>query len=129
LLGTYSLKERDAGTWTRTKTLIDTIGRRMFDEKPTQNPMRVWKNNGWHLLTTQYLAFLTLFTLNLLVEECWRKQILLVGLTKDTAARDLKNHVLPVLSSNKIWSTDITQQDLSRIPNTDRMTLQTLSVL
>src|SRR5437870_7187477 len=41
---------------------------------------------------------------------------------------DLKNHVLPVLSSNKIWSSDLTQQDLSRIPNTDRMMLQTLSV-
>jgi len=128
LLGTYGLKKRYLGTWTRIKTLIDTIGRRMFEEKPKQNPMRVWKNNDWHWLTTQDLAFLTLFTLNLLVEECWRKQILLVGLTKDTAARDLKNHVLPVLSSNKIWSTDITQQDLSRIPNTDRMMLQTLSV-
>src|SRR5436853_953004 len=128
LLGTYGLKERYLGTWTRIKTLIDTIGRRMFEEKPKQNPMRVWKNNDWHWLTTQDLAFLTLFTLNLLVEECWRKQILLVGLTKDTAARDLKNHVLPVLSSNKIWSTDITQQDLGRIPNTDRMMLQTLSV-
>jgi hypothetical protein len=128
LLGTYGLKDRYLTTWTRIKTLIDTIGRRMFEEKPKQNPMRVWKNNDWHWLTTQDLAFLTLFTLNLLVEECWRKQILLVGLTKDTAARDLKNHVLPVLSSNKIWSSDITQQDLSRIPNTDRMMLQTLSV-
>ncbi len=128
LLGTYGLKERYVGTWTRIKTLIGTIGRRMFEEKPKQNPMRVWKNNDWHWLTTQDLAFLTLFTLNLLVEECWRKQILLIGLTKDTAARDLKNHVVPVLSSNKIWSSDITQEDLSRIPNTDRMMLQTLSV-
>ncbi len=128
LLGTYGLKERYVGTWTRIRTLIGTIGRRMFEEKPKQNPMRVWKNNDWHWLTTQDLAFLTLFTLNLLVEECWRKQILLIGLTKDTAARDLKNHVVPVLSSNKIWSSDITQEDLSRIPNTDRMMLQTLSV-
>ena len=47
--------------------------------------MKVWKNGEWHWLTTQDMAFLTLFTLNLLVEECWRKRILLVGMTKDTA--------------------------------------------
>src|SRR5439155_6463650 len=55
-------------------------------------------------------------------------QNLLVKITKNTAERYLKNHILPVLSSNKIWSSDLTQQDLSRIPNTDRMMLQTLSV-
>lgn len=128
LLGTYGLKQRYTSTWTRTRTLVETIGHRMFEEKITQNPMRVWKNKGWHWLTTQDLAFLTLFALNLLVEECWRKKILLIGLTKDTAARDLKNHVLPVLSSNQIWTTNISQEDLSRIPNTDRMMLQALSV-
>src|SRR5260370_29840554 len=122
------MKERYVGTWTRIKTHIGTIGRRRFEEKRKHNPKRVWKNNDLHGLPTQDLAFLTLFTLNLLVEECWRKKILLIGLTKDTAARDLKNHVVPVLSSNKIWSSDITQEDLSRIPNTDRMMLQTLSV-
>ena len=128
LLGTYGLKQRYSTTWARIKTLVETIGRRMFEEKSPRNPMRVEKNNEWHWLTTQDLAFLTLFALNLLLEECWRNQILLIGLTKDTAARDLKNHVLPVLSSAGIWPSDITQEDLTRIPNTDRMMLQTLSV-
>lgn len=128
LLGTYGLKQRYTSTWSRIRTLVETIGRQMFEEKSPQNPMRVKKGNEWHWLTTQDLAFLTLFALNLLVEECWRKQILLIGLTKDTAARDLKNHVIPVLSSNKIWISDIAQEDLTRIPNTDRMMLQTLSV-
>jgi hypothetical protein len=128
VLGTYGLKERYTNSWSRIKKLVDTIGNRMFEEKPKQNPMRVWKDNDWHWLTTQDLAFLTLFSLNLLVEECWRKRTLLIGLTKDTAARDLKNHVIPVLSLNGIWPSSITQDVLSRIPNTDRMLLQTLSV-
>jgi hypothetical protein len=34
------------------------------------------------------IAFLTLFALQMLMEECWKKNILLVGVTKDTAARD-----------------------------------------
>jgi hypothetical protein len=100
----------------------------MFEEKAGRNPMRVHKNGDWHWLTTQDMAFLTLFTLNILVEECWRRSILLVGITKDTAARDLKNHVLPVLVSNGVWKSNLSQQDLSQAPNTDRMLLQMMSV-
>lgn len=128
VVGTYSLKERYRQTWPRIKRLVETLGRQMFEETPGHNPLRVMKNGNWHWLTTQDLAFLTLFTLDLLVDICWKKQILLLGLTKDTAARDLKNHVVPVLVSNKIWKSEISQEQLSRLPNTDRMLLQTLSM-
>jgi hypothetical protein len=127
-VGTFSLRDRYRKTWPRIRKLVETLGRRMFEEQPKQNPLRVLKKGDLHWLTTQDLAFLTLFTLNLLVEECWKKRILLLGLTKDTAARDLKNHVLPVMVSNDLWKSDLTQEQLSRIPNTDRMLLQTLSV-
>jgi len=127
-VGIFSLKDRYRETWPRIRKLVETLGHRMFEEQPKQNPLRVMKKGNLHWLTTQDLAFLTLFTLNLLVEECWKKRILLLGLTKDTAARDLKNHVLPVMVSNNHWNSDLTQEQLSRIPNTDRMLLQTLSV-
>jgi len=127
-VGTFSMRDRYRKTWPRIRKLVETLGRRMFEEQPKQNPLRVMRKGDLHWLTTQDLAFLTLFTLNLLVEECWKKRILLLGLTKDTAARDLKNHVLPVMVSNDLWKSDLTQEQLSRIPNTDRMLLQTLSV-
>lgn len=127
-VGTFSLKDRYRKTWPRIRKLVETLGHRMFEEQTKQNPLRVMKKGDLHWLTTQDLAFLTLFALNLLVEECWKKRILLLGLTKDTAARDLKNHVLPVMVSNFLWKSDLTQEQLSRIPNTDRMLLQTLSV-
>ncbi|MBO0888332.1 hypothetical protein J2P12_04445 [Candidatus Bathyarchaeota archaeon] len=127
-IGTYTLKERYRRTWPRIRKLVETYGRIMFEEKPRQNPLQIVKKGELHWLTTQDLAFLTLFTLNLLVEECWKKRILLLGLTKDTAARDLKNHVLPVMVSNHLWKSALTQEQLSRIPNTDRMLLQTISV-
>jgi len=125
---TYVFSNRYGKTWPRIRKLVESTGHRMFEETAGQNPMKVWKNGDWHWLTTQDMAFLTLFTLNLLVEEAWRRHILLVGITKDTAARDLKNHVLPVLTSNNIWKTDLAQQDIARAPNTDRMILQSLSV-
>jgi len=126
--GLFTFAERYGKTWARIEKLVNAIGRRMFEETPRQNPLRVRKNDGWHWLTTQDMAFLTLFALNLLVEECWKKHILLVGITKDTAARDLKNHVLPILVSNRVWKTDLTREDLGRVPTTDRMLLQTLSL-
>jgi len=127
-VGTYTLKERYSKTWPRVRKLVETLGHRLFEEKPRQNPLQVVKKGEPHWLTTQDLAFLTLFSLNLLVEECWKKRILLLGLTKDTAARDFKNHVLPVMVSNNLWKTSLSQEQLSRIPNTDRMLLQTISV-
>jgi hypothetical protein len=127
-VGTYSLKGRYRKTWPRIRKLVETYGHRMFEERPKQNPLQVMKKGDLHWFTTQDLAFLTLFALNLLVEECWKKRILLLGLTKDTAATDLKNHVLPVMVSNGIWKSELSQEQLSRIPNTDRMLLQTLSV-
>src|SRR2546427_9100538 len=74
------------------------------------------------------MAFLTLFTLNMLIVECLAKNILLLGLAKDTDARDLKNHVLPVLITNGVWKSEISHTDLSNLPNTDRMLLQSLSI-
>jgi len=124
----YSFAPRYRKTWPMVRSLVETIGRIMFEETPGQNPLRIRKGDGSQWLTTQDMAFLTLFTLNLLVEECWKRHILLIGITKDTAARDLKNHVLPILVSNQIWKTDVSQERLARVPNTDRMLLQTLSL-
>lgn len=54
------------------------------------------KSNDKEWITTLDLAFLTLFTLYMLIEECWKKNILLIGITKDSAAHDFKNHVIPI---------------------------------
>ena len=127
-VGTFTIRERYRQTWPRIRQLVEDYGHRMFEEKPRQNPLQVMKKGDLHWMTTQDLAFLTLFSLNLLVEECWKKRVLLLGLTKDTAARDFKNHVLPVMVSNNLWKFNLSQEQLSRIPNTDRMLLQTISV-
>src|SRR5260370_13426841 len=97
----------------------------MLEEQPKQNPLRVMKKGDLHWLTTQDLAFLTLFTLNLLVEECWKKRILLIGLTKDTAAREFKNQVLPIILSNGLSESDLSHEQLSPLPHTDTVLVPT----
>jgi hypothetical protein len=66
----------------------------------------------------------------MLIEECWKNNILLIGITKDTAANDFKGHVIPICLSNNIWGENckLTQQDIENVPNTDRLFLQSLSL-
>ncbi|MGQ9718433.1 MAG: winged helix-turn-helix domain-containing protein [Nitrososphaerales archaeon] len=125
--GVYRLNPRYNDTWDRLKKLVIMIGNQLFEQQ-TQNPMTIKKGGQLKWLTTQDLAFLTLFCFYMLIEECWKRKNLLIGITKDTSAREFKNHVIPVCINNGIWTSKITQEDLDKVPNTDRMLLQSISL-
>ena len=126
--GLYSANPRYIDTWKRLKKLIVLVGDQLFEKKTVENHMKIEKNDEYHWLTTQDLAFLTLFCFYMLVEECWNKKILLIGITKDTTSRDFKNQVIPTLINNKVWRSNINQKLLRKAPNTDRMFLQSVSL-
>ncbi|MEM3566139.1 MAG: hypothetical protein QXK18_04625 [Candidatus Bathyarchaeia archaeon] len=127
----YTLNSKYARTWERIKKLVTSIGDRFFfTENPeTANLMKIVKDGKEHWLTTLDIAFLTLFTLHMLMEECWKRHILLVGITKDTAARDFKRQLIPIMGNNDLLNTNITSEELEKLPNTDRMILQSASIL
>jgi len=122
--GSYSINPRYAKSWERARKLVLTIGRLLFEE-PSANPMRVKKHGEEHWLTTRDLAMLTLFVIHMLMEECWAKRCLLIGITKDTTARDFRSHVIPVCFRSGIWKGG----DVETVPTTDRMLLQAVSML
>lgn len=122
--GHYRLNSRYANSWERLKKLVRTIGDKLFRETGS-NPMRLKKGEGYQWLTTQDLAFLSLYCLYMLMEECWARGIFLVGITKDTTARDFKSHLIPVCVTEGIWH--LAREKLERIPSTDRMFLQAVS--
>ena len=110
----------------RIKKLVEDVCERMFSEDPSISFDQRFKINGrW--LTTNDLAFLSLCSLYLMVESCWSKRILLVGVAKDTAARDMKRQLLPVLNYLGIFKGGFqgAEQDS---PDTDRMILQWISL-
>ena len=125
--GSYFINPRYKNTWRRLRKMVVGLGEQMLERSDVENPLRITKNGEEHWLTTLDLAFMTLFCLYMVIEECWKKRILLVGITKDTASRDLKNQVVPVCSNNNIWR-PIDQNKLSKAPNTDRMFLQSISL-
>ena len=123
--GHYELSEELEGSWDLLKELFLDIGKKVFEE----NNLRIEKDGKQCWLTTLDLNFLTIFCFNALMEECWNRKILLVGLTKDTSAKEFKSHFIPICQNNKIISSNISQERLALIPNTDRMFLQAVSIL
>ncbi|MDH7564186.1 MAG: hypothetical protein QHH24_04810 [Candidatus Bathyarchaeota archaeon] len=127
----YSLNPRYATTRNRIRKLVMLLGDRFFfsEDTATSNVMKLFKKGKEHWLTTLDIAFLTLFTLHMLVEECWKKRILLIGVTKDTAARDFKRQLIPLMHSEGLLKRGISDEDFAKLPNTDRMILQSASIL
>ena len=124
----YRLNSRYETTWTRMKNLVNILGDQIF--RGQEDPFIIKKaDNSEEWITTGDLAYLTLLCLYMLIEECWKNKIILVGITKDTSANDFKNHIIPVCLNNDIWSTtDLNPNMLTLIPNSDRMFLQSVSV-
>ncbi len=124
--GVYEVIPKYANSWNRIRGLVEAIGKQIFEDS-SSNPLQIEKHGESYWLTTLDMAFLSLFCLYMLIEECWRNRILLIGITKDTTARDFKTHLIPVCLNEKIWNYDISQEKLGRVPNTDRMLLQYVS--
>ncbi len=130
--GWYTLTPQYTSSWERLKQATVALGDIMFFSKTpasqTSTAMKLVKNGKEYWLTTLDISFLTLFTLQMLVEECWRKKILLVGITKDTAARDFKRQLVPIMINEGLLKTNVKIEALQALPNTDRMILQSASI-
>ena len=129
----YTLNKKYASSWERLKKLTVVLGDNLFfsekgDPQATSS-MKILKDGKEHWLTTLDFGFLTLFTMQMLMEECWKKHILLIGVTKDTAARDFKRQLIPIMHRENMLNTPLRLEALQNLPNTDRMILQSASIL
>jgi hypothetical protein len=120
--GKYFPNPRYANSWNRLRKLVELFGVRFFSSS-IGNPLRITDGVEPRWMTTLDLAFLCLFALNLLIEECQHNRILLLGITKDTTARDFISHLIPVCLSQGIW-----KQRVEHVATTDRMLLQATSM-
>ncbi len=120
--GKYFSNSRYANSWNRIRKLVELFGVRFFASS-AGNPLRITDGVEPRWMTTLDLGFLCLFALNLLIEECRQNNIMLLGITKDTTARDFISHLVPVSLSQGIW-----KQDVEQVATTDRMLLQATSI-
>jgi hypothetical protein len=130
--GSYRLDSKYVSSWERMKKITVNLGEKLFFEKDddakTTGAMRILKDGKEHWLTTLDIEFLTLFTLQMLMEECWKRHVLLVGVTKDTTARDFKRQLIPIMDSEGLLKKQVDLEAFQNLPNTDRMILQSASI-
>ena len=128
----YMLNPRYVESWRRIKRLTLELGDQLFFTKTVgaeaASNMKITKAGRDYWLTTLDITFLTLFTLHMLMEECWRRHILLVGITKDTSAHDFKRQLVPIMMQEGLLATNLNNEALRELPNTDRMILQSASL-
>ena len=128
----YMLNPRYVESWRRIKRLTLELGDQLFFTKTVgaeaASNMKITKAGRDYWLTTLDITFLTLFTLHMLMEECWRRHILLVGITKDTSAHDFKRQLVPIMMREGLLATNLNNEALRELPNTDRMILQSASL-
>jgi len=124
----YQANPKYKDTWRRLRKLISHICSRLFEDESSNNPLKIMRGGEECWLTTLDLEFITLLCFYMLIEECWNRRILLIGITKDTAARDFINHIVPLFLNEEVWKSRVTSERLRRTPRTDRMLLQWLSI-
>ncbi|NHJ14990.1 MAG: hypothetical protein EAX95_15015 [Candidatus Thorarchaeota archaeon] len=124
--GTYfSIKPRYKDIKERIKKLVEQTCGKIFSEDPKINYEARFKvGDRW--ITTNDLSFLALMCLYLTIQKCREQNILLVGVAKDTSARDLKRQVIPVLNYVGLFQGGFGKEEDT--PDTDRMMLQWVSL-
>ena len=120
--GKFALMPSLTTAWPRTKEMVDFFGKRFFSST-AGIPLQISDGDELRWVTTLDLAFLCLFALNMLIEACRLNKIVLVGITKDTTARDMTTHLIPVCIDQRVW-----KDRVDHVATTDRMLLQAMSM-
>lgn len=97
--------------WKRLTEALDKIAAHIFNPPDGEHPLALRSGVGdirlrdgvaerW--LNTNDLDYLTLITIYSILREAWEKNILLIGIVKDSAANELVKAVIPILEDARI---------------------------
>jgi hypothetical protein len=114
-----------------------TVGRHIFDTPENKHPLiyeesgdvDVNKQKKW--ITSADLEYMTLIMIYALVRMAWEKNVLIIGLIKDTAAAELSKTIVPILQNAHKIHLSGTAGCIGRLPNfnSDKQLLQIASVI
>lgn len=117
-----TLRER----WNDLRELFEYICVQLFREKNTKILQLHYPNEGKRRGTKWMdhndIGFLIGLGLRLIIELCWQKNILLIGVAKDSASRYLTRNYLSVLKTAKL----IDLPETAEPPGSDRLTCETI---
>jgi hypothetical protein len=123
--------------WRRVFFAVMKVGRHIFDTPEDKHPLiyeepsdgDLNKEKKW--ITSVDLEYMTLIMIYALVRLAWKKNVLIIGLIKDTAAAELTKTIVPILQNAHKINIVGTVAGEGRLPNfnTDKQLLQISSVI
>ena len=134
-----AIKPGTARYWQRVFSAVMNVGRHIFDTPEDKHPLiyeepsdgDVIKEKKW--ITSADLEYMTLIMIYALVRLAWEKNVLIIGLIKDTVAAELTKTIVPILqNAHKINIVGTgTEAEARKLPNfnTDKQLLQISSVI
>ncbi|GBC96170.1 hypothetical protein HRbin16_01971 [bacterium HR16] len=118
-------------SWRYTVSLFENICERLFVGKDPSalvyeapdpdNPNL--RRQRW--MSPEDVHFLTTVGLRALIEKCWERNILLVGIVKDSESRYLTRNYLGVMKHIGVYP-ELQEMDVAPLPWTDRIFLETV---
>jgi hypothetical protein len=124
--GRFVLKESIKHYRERLMEAIALVAGHIFSPPRDSHPFNIKDlagNDRW--ITSNDLSYFTLLTIYAILKEAWKRNILVLGIVKDTAANELSSAVIPILEDAKI-------SRFSTAPpkfGSDKMLLQTNSIV
>jgi hypothetical protein len=139
---TITIKQGLTGYWERVFSATMKVARHIFDTPDGRHPLiyedvlsdnggLIGKNKRW--ITSTDLEYMTLVMIYVLIRLAWEKNVLVIGLIKDSAAAELTKTIIPILQDARkihVLGNDI-GGGIKRLPafNSDKQLLQTSSVV
>ncbi|MEM0116831.1 MAG: hypothetical protein QXV32_00030 [Conexivisphaerales archaeon] len=118
----FKLKKEVHDYWNRVMHAAKSTAEHVFNTDKG-HPLRISKEGHEEWIKADDLDFITLLLIYYLARESWNRNILPIGITKDTSAAELIKTVVPLLRSSRLLQISLPNFD------SDKMLLQTNSVI
>ena len=119
------LKKFSEKYWQRVFCGAITVANYIFDPQTSRHPLILVRNGAKHWINSIDLQYLSLIMIYALLRLAWEKNILVIGVVKDTTASELVKIVVPILNSTGIKNVSTNLPNF----NSDKMLLQTSSLV
>ena len=120
----YKLKDKVSKYWDRVLAAAIAVADHIFDPRD-KHPLRFRKKAEEYWITADDIDFITLIFAYALTRKAWTTNLLLIGLIKDTGARELVKTVIPLLKMSGKLKLEHSFPHF----DSDKMLLQTNSVV
>lgn len=122
---TLQLNSETGYYWEKLLFALDSFASHVFNPPAKEHPLSIKVDGQERWINTNDIDYLALIAIYAILRETWRRNILLIGIVKDTAANELVKTVLPILEESKVLNTDV---PLPRFES-DKMLLQANSIV